>query len=298
MGVVHHHAEGLAPVDALQAARSPREARHPRHHLRQGETRLRHRRKRGQQVVGVEASQQGTFHLETAFRRPQGEAGARGRQAQILGPVVRGRFQGVALHPGSAQQAPAPGIIGVHQTSVALVEEPGLGLEVGLQGAVVVQMVLSEVGKHPHLEAGAVHPAQAQGVAAHLHRHGRIARRGSLAEPAVEHGAFRGCANGLQGLPPGGQLHRAHQAAAPPHGAQELPDEHGGRGLAVGARDTDQGQALVRRAVHPPRQQGHGLPGGALPVRQAGRSDPFGHVHRGLVEDRRSACGQHRRHEG
>ncbi len=70
-------------------------------------------------------------------------------------------------------QSVAPGVVHVDHGHLGPVgiEQPGLGPEVRLHGAVMVEVIAAQVGEGRHVEHDAVHPVLFQPVGRHLHGH-------------------------------------------------------------------------------------------------------------------------------
>ena len=143
-------------------------------------------------------------------------------------PVVVDRHDGAAGPPGG--------------------EEPGLGLEVLVHAAVQVEVVLGEVGEAGDVEHHPVHAVERDGVRGDLHGGGVEAAFAHQGQQGVDVGGLRGGEEAGDGLPAGQDLDGADQSCLLPEGLQQGVDEVGGGGLAVGARDAEEGRSgLVLR---------------------------------------------------
>ena len=95
--------------------------------------------------------------------------------------------------------------------------QEGLGPEVGLGGAVEVQVVVGvEVHEDPHPEGEALHPLQGQGVAGDLQHGAFQAAVRRLPEEGVDLGGFRGgeVAHGGAGLLAQAEAHGGEEGAS------------------------------------------------------------------------------------
>ena len=161
------------------------------------------------------------------------------------------------------QQPLAPRVVGVVHADVAAIEQDGLGVAVGLHGAVEVQMVLTEIGEDAHGEAHAVDPVQHQRVGGDLHDHVGAAGVGHLAEQPLQlEGLRRGALRGER-LPADHVLDGADEAHL---GAglllENALDEVGGGGLAAGAGNADHGHlpgGVIEPAAGDDRQRAAGI---------------------------------------
>ena len=173
------------------------------------------------------------------------------------------------------QIPPARLIIQIQHTPAALPEQQTLGDAVVLHGTVVVQMVLGQVGEHPHLKGQALQPVLYQGVGGRLQHH--------MGAAGVRHGpqqllqliAVRRGAVGRQFLLP----HQIPVGADKPHlgvqgSGQQFPNQVGGRGLSVGPGNGNQRHLLSGAAEPVGADPGHGptgFPGNqprAVPLRR------------------------------
>ena len=132
-------------------------------------------------------------------------------------------------------------------------EEPGLCLEVLLHGAVVVEVVVAEVGEDADVEVDALDPRLDERVARDLHGH-RVARTIRLL--AVPHAGQDPLDLGRLGRRPGAREGSHHVGRAARRGEDVTEQLRHGR-LAVGARHTDHQEVPCRVLVEGCRQPGH-----------------------------------------
>ena len=187
-----------------------------------------------------------------ARRRHRVEGDVVRRQGDVLRPQVRrGVFRvGVPAAGGVRHQPLRPGIVRVHHAHVAVLEQDGFGVAVGLHGLVEVQVVLGEIGEDAHGEVDAVHPLQHQGVGGGLHHHMGAARVPHPGEELLELQGLRRGPLGGDHLVADHVLVGADQAHL---GSRLLLqnglEQIGGGGLAVGAGDGHHGHIVRRVAV-------------------------------------------------
>jgi hypothetical protein len=287
VGVVDHHL-GPGRVGAGDPLHAPRHWRQPgagRGRFGQADAEGAQHAHRRQQVGDVVVADQGRGEVDAgvAFADLEGQAFAavadvRGDQAGFAAAgdrpgVDRGRRQRggeldalriVQVDHGRAQ--PGPG------------EQLRLGLPVGDHVAVVVEVVLGEVGEHRHRDPGA-----GQAVLGDADR-GRLDRAaGEAARREVGERVLQGDRVGRGESGRGQRRHRAAGAArrrrlahaeradhrrAPAGGRQRLRHPPGGRGLAVGPGDRDDIELLARVA----EKAAGDVAGGRLQATQ--RGDP------------------------
>ena len=128
------------------------------------------------------------------------EIHAAGVELNGLGLQVGVAVDGIGEQAGAlgvGQQPLAPRVVGVVHADIAAIKQNGLGIAVGLHGAVEVQMVLTEIGEDAHGEAHTVDAVQHQRVGGDLHDHVGAAGVGHLAEQPLQleglrRGALRG----------------------------------------------------------------------------------------------------------
>ena len=199
-----------------------------------------------------------------AVRRHRVEGDVVRRQDDVLRPQVRAGVDGVGIPAagGVLQQPLRPGVIGVVHAHIAVLEQDGLGVAVGLHGLVEVQVVLGQVGKDAHGEADAIHPLQKQRVGGGLHHHVGAAGGAHPGEQLLKlQGLRRGALRGDH-LVADHVLVGADEAHLGPqlllqHGFQQV----GGGGLAVGAGDGHHGHVVRGMAVVIGRHHRQGLAG-------------------------------------
>ena len=139
------------------------------------------------------------------------------------------------------RQQGAVGIIEIDHRSLQAgpVEQGPLGLPVGFHGAVVVQMVLREVGEHRHADRRAVEPVLGNADGGSLHHAGPQSLVDEMVQLALQqHGVGSGHAGIAQlGLPTHEAAHAqgAHEATAPGTMREGLGQPPGAGGLAIGA---------------------------------------------------------------
>ena len=137
------------------------------------------------------------------------------------------------------------------------VEQLALGRPVGVHAAVIVQMILGEIGEQGHADGGAVQAMLFQADAGGLDGAGAEALLGHAAKALLQQHRVRGCQAGVFNLR-GCSIARnwrlanaqgAHHAAALAQQAQGLRGPPGGGGFAIGAGAGDHAQGLGRLAV-------------------------------------------------
>ena len=122
-----------------------------------------------------------------------------GIEAQVLGHQVG---PVLPLGVGKDGTGDVPGVpfprlvVQVEDGQVGLAEDQALGRPVGLHGAVVVQVVLGEVGEDPGGEADAEGPPLVQGDGGGLHHHMGAAGSHHGPEESLELTGLRGGAAG------------------------------------------------------------------------------------------------------
>ena len=179
-----------------------------------------------------------------------------------LGGDVEARGDDLVAGGGAAAQKLAPpGAVDGDDAAgrVVLREQKRLGLEVVVEGVVVVQVVLGEVRERRHGEVGVPGTAQIERVRAHLHGHHRAARVAHPREQLLQVGRLRRGALGV--LHGAGDLvaHGADDAAAVAGHTRDVLHQIGRGGLAVGARDAHEREGAGGVVVVVRRGVGHGL---------------------------------------
>ncbi|MNM90950.1 hypothetical protein D3C81_1032300 [compost metagenome] len=175
-----------------------------------------------------------------------GGGGAGGAVDPIFDHLRRGHGGGVA-----GQQTAAHGVIAVdHGGAQAIpLEQARLGRLVLGHGAVVVQVVLRQVGQHGHGKPGAGHAALFQAVRRHFHGDGARAGIVEVGQAGLKlDGVRRSEAGGLQGIGEAG-AERTDGGAARAGGLEQAGQPLRARGLAVGPGDAGHGQAACGHAM-------------------------------------------------
>jgi hypothetical protein len=240
--VVDRDQERLARVDELEA---------PRHRLGRLQAlgdelgldaQLRGDRRGRDRVHEVEPADEPRRHAHAA--PGERRAGRRDRhRAGVAGHVPDGRdLRGVA-------QQPTVRVVEAHDRAVGAtrLEEHGLGVEVGLHGAVVVEVVLAEVGEAGDREPRAVDAVLDQRVRRHLDGHG-CSGTGEGSQPGLELGRL-----GRGTGPRQGSDHPARATGGLEDGGDEVADG----GFAVRAGHADDRDALRRVPVESRRDEAH-----------------------------------------
>ncbi len=191
----------------------------------------------------------------------QGHALARGRlhlagEAGVHAVDGFGQAESQDLGVGR-EEPPAPWVVHVHDPAFVLgrvfVEEPGLGVEIGVHVHVVVQVVLGHVGKHGAVEAQAGGAALVQGVGGDLHDHHVHVAALHVGQQFVELPAVRGGELCVQGEAGPAVVDRAQDADLEAARREQMLDHVGHGGFAVGAGDAHQ---LERVRVGPEMDPG------------------------------------------
>ncbi len=147
----------------------------------------------------------------------------------------------------------------IGRLEVAL-EELLLALPVVLHGLVVVEVVVTQVGEHGHIENASRHPGKIQGMGGDLHDRMGDAVIDHLPENRLQVGRFRRghrIGEDLAGITVVDRPDHAHGHAGR---LQDPLHQIGDRGLAAGAGHTDEGQLMGRVSVKSASQPGQGLP--------------------------------------
>ena len=159
---------------------------------------------------------------------------------------------------------PAPVVITIddHFTSSLVghgLEQDALGVEVVFQGAMVIQMVLGQIGEHGRLEGDAVHAVLMQGVGGDFHRHGAAAIRAHGGQMLLNFQGLRRGVSGRDQLAAQVVMNRAKQTAAHLGLIEQVMNQEANGGLAVGARDARDGQVFGRKSMEggSGERQGH-----------------------------------------
>src|SRR5579875_3813960 len=180
----------LAGVDGLEAAPHHAGGRQPGGDVVHRHAQGGRRGGGGQGVVDVEAAAQ----LQPDAPACPGESGTRRSDFQVVGvaaPVQEGPSPG-CLHP--LNQALAPLVVGVYHRHRRhrRCEQAGLGLEVGLHVAVVVEVVLGEVGEHGSVEGDGGDPLLDEGVGRDFHGDGAHSRVAQFSQTGLQLRRFGG----------------------------------------------------------------------------------------------------------
>ncbi len=190
VGEVHHHREGLPGVDDLEApgnAHRPAETR--------GDDAVRDPERRG----GT-GGRQGVGHVELAAEAEVHVVASPDELGSVRSEVAHvgvAEAEAVGRHEGRIGEEPTMGTVEVDHGTIQELggEESRFRLEVGLHGAVEVEVVAPEVGEDPHGEPRPVHPVQRQGVGGHLHGHRPDALVPPCGEAPLQVGSLRGGAS-------------------------------------------------------------------------------------------------------
>ena len=253
VGVVDHHLGRDAAVDDFHAPADGAQCGHPVQHVVEvvalGTGGGHHR----QQVGEIERTEQGTAQhpLSPGADHPGTEAALAVGDIHSPHPGHGPKSVGENLDAGrqvSEQLTPEP-VVGVdhRMAQPRPLEQPGLGGAVGLQGAVVIEMVAAKIGEDGGIEGQCRDPVLVETVGRHLHGH----HPGPLVDEA---GEDRLGGDGIRGRHPGGRETRrpgghqtvtqgAHYGGTLPQQLQQLTEQVAAGGLAVGAGDGGDPQA-------------------------------------------------------
>ena len=122
-------------------------------------------------------------------------------------------------------------------------EQTGLGVEIGVEGLVIVQVVLGEIREPRRLERHTVQPALVEPVTRGLHRGVSDAVGGGLCQSAVQGDRF-GCGMGQRRRPCALYTGGAKVDGGQSHFDPDLPYKGADRGFPIGARDGDHNLGL------------------------------------------------------
>ena len=261
MGVIDDH-ERLAPLAPValhpaghrpglaEALQQPGQRHRQSHQGPQG----------GEQVAGVEAPEERAREDALAHRRHDLHAHALGPDLQAAGahPGPGLVAEAVAEGFGPGRQAPqdrrAEGVVQVHDRGPQALEleQAQLRLAVGLQVAVVIQVVAGQVGEDRHVEGNAAHPPLVECVGGHLHGHVAHPPAPEVGQEPVHGDGVGGGVAARVKLAEDAVAERPEDAAGlaaerRPVRGQGLGDQVAHRGLAV--RPGDAGHPEVRRRV-------------------------------------------------
>ena len=126
---------------------------------------------------------QGVVHVEPSRQRQVDDASPPGEPRRPDREPDPGRLVAAdgdaPVGVDALEQARAPRVVGEHHGVPAPLrgEQRGLGLEVGVHGPVVVEVVPAQVGEGGDLVLHGVHPVLGDGVGGHLHDDGPAPRR-------------------------------------------------------------------------------------------------------------------------
>ncbi len=228
--------------DDLEAARDRLEVRHGGGDLAGVEVGVQHQRRLGREERVV--------HVDPAGQRRRDPVAPPGELAVTR---AKNHVPGIgAVHAhhrdaGPLQQLAAPGVVCVRHTSQRVIgrEELGLGLEVLLHGAVVIEMVVAQIGEDRHVKVDRVDPRLHERVARDFHRD-----RVTKSVPLLTVADARQHALDLGGLGRGpGAGQGAHDVGRTAGRAEEIAEQLGDRRLAVGAGDADHQEVARRKTV-------------------------------------------------
>ena len=161
----------------------------------------------------------------------------------------------------AAQQLLAPLVVDADDAAgrVILAEQARLRLEVRLEGVMVVEVVLRQVGKRRDRERRGVRALKVERVAGDLHGHHVAARVAHAGEQMLQVGRFRrGVRRFLMYIADDG-AHGADDARSLARHAGDMLYQVGGSGFAVSTRDAHQRKRARRIVVEARRRLGHGL---------------------------------------
>ena len=245
-------------------------------------------------VLQIEAAHERVAHLDARTAHFQSGHGARGLEGHLQRVDLSSRIEAggddlVAGLGAATQELAAPGSVDVDDPAgrVGRREQQGLGLEVVVEGMVVVQVVLGEVGEGSDGEVGAPGALEIKGMRAHFHSHHGAAGIAHPREQLLQIGRFRRRMVGLLHDPGDLVAHGADHAAAVARHLGDVLHEVGRGGLAIGARNAHEGEALRGMVVEGCRRAGHGLAG--VGHHHLGHVSGIGQVHLALGHERRGA---------
>jgi hypothetical protein len=245
--------------------------------LGQGPAERSQRRHRAKGVGDVELAQKRQVRVCLAPRCAQPEVRSARVNAHIdrahlrLGPHRKAdRAVGADLRPRgivAVERGRCPGLAQPEQTQFRV--------PIGFEGAVVVEVIVAEVGEDDGVEAHGRHPVLVQGVGRDLHAHATHAVVAQAGEPSGDFDGPRGGQALAAGLGSTVGPHHAQRAdrgrgAAP---TKEVAQQRRGRCFAVRTGDADHGQRRPGIAIEGCGGEGRGTP---APVHR-----DLGHVHVG-----------------
>ena len=254
----HRQRPPLAHFKTLHPARDGANGREPlqRHVERQaGYAQAGQRR---QQVARIEAAEQRAFQHTAAPWRHDLQAHAVDIQLEPAAdhPLRRvARLAGFALEPvghgGNArrdavEQRTPERVIGVdHGIAQAVaVEQLALGMRIGLDIAVIVEVITRQVGQHGNVEIDAAHPGLVHGMRGDLGDHAAGTLAVHVEQCLLDGQRVRGGVRADTQFVVQAVADRADDAAAAILAVQRLGDVVAAGGLAVRARHPDHEQAV------------------------------------------------------
>ena len=171
------------------------------------------------------------------------------------------RHHVVPVRRAAPQQLAAPLVVDADDAAGGVVarEQQRLGLEVRVEGVVVVQVVLREVGERRDGERSVPRAQKVERVRAHLHGHHVAARVAHAREQVLQVGRFGRGVLGLLLRVADARPHRADDASALAADARDVLHQIRRGGLAVRAGDAHERERLRRMVVEVRRGVGHGL---------------------------------------
>ncbi|MPM66130.1 hypothetical protein SDC9_113037 [bioreactor metagenome] len=262
MGVVDNHGvEGRnrhdfdAPSDATG---TPEGVRDPA----EGNSQVQPAGDGGQGVVDSEAAGDSQMDPADGIHRHRLKFHVTGEEADVLGNQVRlvlvFRISEFCAGGGFGIK-PASLVVQIEDGNVALIEKQPLGPSVFLHRAVVIQMILGQVGENARREADAVHPVQGKGVGGDLHHQMGTACVRHTPAQSLDFIGFGGGALSRKGLRADHILVGADKPHLGPYRAlQHGFDEVGGGCLPVGAGDTHGNKAPGGMTEPVGREDGEG----------------------------------------
>ena len=258
MGIVDHGRTAVGRTHEFEPPAHGPEAAHRRQHLAAVGAQQQCGAVDGQQVRGVEPAEKSDPHLVAA----QTQQHAVEVLFQYAPREVGGRPERIGCHPctGILHHDAAVAVVGVRQGESPggqTVEKELLGLDIGGEGLVVVEMVVGDVGEDAPFEMQAADALLHDGVRRHLHEAIGAARVDHFAHQRVEpdhvgRGMRRRDAPFAHTVDD-----RRNQSRLVTQPAEEVVEQRGDGGLAVGAGDAHQMQFAAGMIVEGGRHVGH-----------------------------------------
>lgn len=223
-----------------------------------------HRRKA---VVNIMPPGQRQGHLVRPPLIMQNVAGAAAAQLDEFRPQARFRAKPVSdrlrggMHP--SDQTLRPRIIDIDEgdgfffSAIEATKEETFRVEICVEGFVVVEMILSQIGKDRDIESQPFDPALFQSVRGHLHDAGPATITHHPRHQSTDLDGFGGRAGRRNLLVAVIIDHRAQKPGFESHGSQQMPDQKGGRCFAIGSGDADNLERAVGKSVECPRHLPH-----------------------------------------